>query len=189
MAVSTPHFDFISRLHQAQAQDPALVAIHNEVHAGTLATPWAVTDDMVTFDGRLYIPPATPLLLEIIMVVHNDGHEGVHCMLHRLQRDFHFPNMRRVVQDFCARAPPASGTNLSTRTWHICTPPNPWPRCSSLTSSASMEYHGPLSPTGTRCSRRRSGARSCALWGPRCTSPRCSTRSLMARRRQPTASS
>jgi hypothetical protein len=33
-------------------------------------------------------------------VVHNDGHEGIHRTLHRLRRDYHFPNMRRLVQDF-----------------------------------------------------------------------------------------
>jgi hypothetical protein len=57
-------------------------------------------DGMVTYDGRLYIPPASPLLQEIVAAVHDDGHEGVHRTLHRLRRDFHFPNMRRLVQDF-----------------------------------------------------------------------------------------
>ena len=55
---------------------------------------------MVAFDDRLYIPPASPLLQEILVVAHNDGHEGIHRTLHRLRRDFHFPNMRRLVQDF-----------------------------------------------------------------------------------------
>jgi hypothetical protein len=55
---------------------------------------------MVTFDGRLYIPPASPLVQEILVVTHDDGHEGVHRTLHRLRRDFHFPNMRRLVQDY-----------------------------------------------------------------------------------------
>jgi len=100
MAISAPRFDFISRLRQAQALDPALAAIVEEVRAGTRAAPWAVTDGMVTFDGRLYIPPASPLLPEIMAAVHADGHEGVHRTLHRLRRDFHFPNMRRLVQDF-----------------------------------------------------------------------------------------
>lgn len=31
--------------------------------------------------------------------VHEDGHEGVQRTMHRLHRDFHFPNMRRQVQD------------------------------------------------------------------------------------------
>jgi hypothetical protein len=55
---------------------------------------------MVTFEGRLYILSASPLLQEIVAAVHNDGHEGVHRTLHRLRRDFHFPNMRRLVQEF-----------------------------------------------------------------------------------------
>ena len=100
LAISAPRFDFISRLRHAQAMDPALVAVHDEVRAGTRAAPWAVTDGMVTFDGRLYIPAASPLLPEIVTAVHADGHEGVHRTLHRLRRDFHFPNMRRMVQDF-----------------------------------------------------------------------------------------
>jgi hypothetical protein len=99
-AISAPRFDFIERLRHAQATDPALVAIHDEVRAGTRGAPWAVVSDMVTFDGRLYIPPASPLLLEIVAAVHEDGHEGVQRTLHRLRRDFHFPHIRRVVQDF-----------------------------------------------------------------------------------------
>ena len=34
-----------------------------------------------------------------MVVMHEDGHEGVQCTLHRLRRDFHFPNMRQLVQD------------------------------------------------------------------------------------------
>ena len=32
--------------------------------------------------------------------MHEDGHGGVQRTLHRLRRDFHFPNMCRLVQDF-----------------------------------------------------------------------------------------
>jgi hypothetical protein len=35
-----------------------------------------------------------------LVAVHNDGHEGIHRTLHRLRRDYHFPNMCRLVQDF-----------------------------------------------------------------------------------------
>ena len=52
---------------------------------------------MVTFDSRLYIPPTSTLLPEIMTAVHEDGHEGVQCTMHRLRHDFHFPNMRRLV--------------------------------------------------------------------------------------------
>jgi hypothetical protein len=55
-AISAPRFDFISRLQHAQATEPALAAIHDEVRAGTHTAPWAVADDMVLYDRRLYIP-------------------------------------------------------------------------------------------------------------------------------------
>ncbi|KAI4330765.1 hypothetical protein MLD38_029019 [Melastoma candidum] len=100
LAISTPRFDFIARLRQAQDIDPTLVAMKDEIHAGTRTSPWSLTDDMVTFDGRLYIPPTSPLLQEIMVAVHENGHEGVQRTVHRLRRDFHFPNMRRLVQDF-----------------------------------------------------------------------------------------
>jgi hypothetical protein len=100
LAIFAPRFDFIARLLQAQAMDPALAAIHEGVGAGTRDASWVVANGMVTYDGRLYIPPASPLLQDIVAAVHDDGHEGIHRTLHRLRRDFHFPNMRRLVQDF-----------------------------------------------------------------------------------------
>jgi hypothetical protein len=39
---------------------------------------------MITLEGRLFIPAASPLLPEILAAVHDDGHEGVHRTLHRL---------------------------------------------------------------------------------------------------------
>jgi hypothetical protein len=68
--------------------------------AGSRSAPWALVDDLVTYDGQLYVPPASPLLREIVAVVHEDGHKGVQRTLHRLRRDFHFPDMCRVIQDF-----------------------------------------------------------------------------------------
>jgi hypothetical protein len=104
-AIFAPRFDFIGRLRHAQATEPALVAIHDEVRAGTRTAPWTVVDDMVTYRGRLYIPPTSPLLQEIMEAVHEDGHEGIHHTLHRLRRDFHFPNMRHLVQEFVRSCP------------------------------------------------------------------------------------
>jgi hypothetical protein len=105
LAISTPRFDFIGRLRHAQTREPALVAIHDEIRAGTRTTPWTVIDDMITYGGRLYIPPDSPLLQEILEAIHEDGHEGIHRTLHRLRRDFHFPNMRHLLQEFMRSCP------------------------------------------------------------------------------------
>jgi hypothetical protein len=76
------------------------VALKDELQKGARAAPWSLVDGMVAFDGRLYIPSASPLLHEVLAAVHEDGYEGVQRTVHRLRRDFHFPNMRRLVQDF-----------------------------------------------------------------------------------------
>jgi hypothetical protein len=105
LAISAPRFVFIGQLRHARATDPALVVIHDEVRVGTYAVPWTVVDDMVAYRRRLYIPPTSPLLQEIMEATHEDGHEGVHRTLHHLRRDFHFPNMRHLVQEFMRSCP------------------------------------------------------------------------------------
>jgi hypothetical protein len=94
LAISVPRFDFIGRLRHAQTTEPTLVAIHDEIRAGTRTAPWTVVDDMITYGGRLYIPPDSPLLQEIMEAIHEDGHEGVHRTL-----------MRRLVQEFVRSCP------------------------------------------------------------------------------------
>ncbi|XP_066384913.1 uncharacterized protein [Miscanthus floridulus] len=63
------------------------------------ASPWSLLDGLVAFKGCPYIPPASPLLHEVLTAVHDDGHEGVQRTLHRLCWDFHLPNLRKTVQD------------------------------------------------------------------------------------------
>jgi len=47
VAMSVPRFDFITRLRQAQDTDPALVAIQDELRAGSRGAPWMLVDGMV----------------------------------------------------------------------------------------------------------------------------------------------
>jgi hypothetical protein len=68
LALSTPRFDFI---------DPALVTLRKDISAGSRGAPWSVVDVMIQFARRLYIPTTSPLLEEIMVVVHEDGYEGV----------------------------------------------------------------------------------------------------------------
>ena len=100
LALSGPRFDFLDRLRLAHATEPALVSLLEDIRSGARSSPWAVTDGLVHYNGRLYIPPDSPLLQEALLAVHHEGHEGVQRTLHRLRRDFHFPHMKRVVQDF-----------------------------------------------------------------------------------------
>jgi len=84
LALSAPRFNFVNRLRQAQLADPALAALKAEVQAGSHGAPWTIIDGMLQFVGRLYIPPASALVQEIVAAVH-EGHEGVQRTLHRLR--------------------------------------------------------------------------------------------------------
>ena len=50
LAISSPQFDFLNRLRQAQATDPALVALWEETKAGQQTRPWSIIDGLVVFD-------------------------------------------------------------------------------------------------------------------------------------------
>jgi hypothetical protein len=99
-SLSAPRFDFVERLRQANLQDPALITLRDEISNNQRSTTWALIDGLVAFQGCLYLPPGAPLLHEVLTAVHDDGHEGVQRTLHRLRRDFHFPNLRAMVQDY-----------------------------------------------------------------------------------------
>jgi hypothetical protein len=58
LALSTPRFDSIDRLHQAQHTDPALVALREAISVDSRQAPCIVVDDMIQFARRLYIPPS-----------------------------------------------------------------------------------------------------------------------------------
>jgi hypothetical protein len=99
LALSAPRFDVLDRLKHANASEPAWVALADEIQSRARTSPWALVDGMVTFNGRLYIAPTSPLLQELVVAIHEDGHEGVQRTLHCLRRDFHAPNLRTVVQE------------------------------------------------------------------------------------------
>jgi hypothetical protein len=100
LAILAPQFDYITCLRHEKEADPALMALRDEVATGTRGDPWTIVDNLLTYNSRLYVPPSSSLLQEILAIVHGDGHEGVHRTHHLLQHDFHFPDMCHIVQDF-----------------------------------------------------------------------------------------
>jgi hypothetical protein len=59
-----------------------------------------MVNGLILFKGRVYVAASSSSRRAILELVHGAGHEGVYKTLHRLRADFHFPNDRRVVQDF-----------------------------------------------------------------------------------------
>nr|CAB3502345.1 unnamed protein product [Digitaria exilis] len=103
LAILGPPFDFIDRLRQAHATDPALVALKAEIEADQRAAPWSLIDGLVAFNGRLYIPPASSLLQEVLTA----GCSGLSIAC---GATFTHPNLRTGVPDHIplqVRTPPS----------------------------------------------------------------------------------
>jgi hypothetical protein len=47
--LSFPNFDIMASIKKANISDPALVALKDQITAGMLGEPWALTDGLVTF--------------------------------------------------------------------------------------------------------------------------------------------
>jgi hypothetical protein len=93
-ALSGPTFDIFEGLRQGAHMDPALVAFREKLENGELGHPWALTDGLVTFEHRAYIPPSSPLVADVLAASHDTGHEGIQKSLHRLRCDFHLPHSK-----------------------------------------------------------------------------------------------
>jgi hypothetical protein len=98
--LSSPNFDIMASIRKANISDPALVALKDQITAGMLGEPWALTDGLVTFRRRVYLPPSSPLLSTLITATHDNGHEGVQRTLQRFRQDFHTPKDRAIIQDY-----------------------------------------------------------------------------------------
>jgi hypothetical protein len=57
LAVSASRFDYITRLRHEQEADPTLMALRDEVAVGTRGDPWAIVDNLLTYNGRLGSSP------------------------------------------------------------------------------------------------------------------------------------
>lgn len=98
-ALSSLWLALFDEIRAASKVDPAVIALRDEVLAGLRGTPWAISDGLLLFDKRIYIP-ATPILPSILSAIHEEGHERVQKTLHRLKADFHVPRARHLVQKF-----------------------------------------------------------------------------------------
>jgi hypothetical protein len=98
--ISSPSFDLLDDIKHAAKADAELVALRDQIVASTIAGPWTVVDGLILFQQRIYIPAHFPFLPAILAAVHGDNHEGIQRTLHRLNRDFHVPTTRKIVQDY-----------------------------------------------------------------------------------------
>jgi hypothetical protein len=100
LALSAPQFLLFDDIWQEINGDTALSQLQDTIRGGAKSEQWSVVDGLILFKGHVYVAASSSSRRAILELVHGAGHEGVHKTLHRLHAYFHFPNDRRVVQDF-----------------------------------------------------------------------------------------
>lgn len=98
--MSSPWLALFGELRVAAEANPILVALRDEVLAGQRGAPWTVIDGMLLFYKIIYVPASSTILPSILSALHEEGHEGVQKMLHRLKADFHVLRAQQLIQEF-----------------------------------------------------------------------------------------
>src|SRR5207253_1343259 len=75
MALSAPHFELFTDLCRKASQDDAWKQLRDSVEAGDKGMPWAVTDGLVTYVGRIYVLASSPTVALLLEHAHGLGHE------------------------------------------------------------------------------------------------------------------
>jgi hypothetical protein len=98
-ALSLPNFDFFDQFRLEAAALPKVIAKRAEIVAGTADPKWAVVDDMVVHDRRLFVPASATVWALLLEHAHGMGHEGVQKTLQRLHASF-TPGDNKLVRDY-----------------------------------------------------------------------------------------
>jgi hypothetical protein len=71
-----------------------------DITTGVHGDMWQVQDDLITVEGKVYVPGTSPSLYGVLEAAHGMAREGLAKMLQQLHLDFHISNAQQVVQDF-----------------------------------------------------------------------------------------
>ena len=107
--------------------------------------PFSMQDNLVLYDGLVYIPENDALKLQVLQQCHDSptaGHLGQAKTFELVSRDYHWPGMREFIIKYSARATSAPETKLlATSAMVSCTlyqsPQRPGPLSQWISSSNS----------------------------------------------------
>jgi hypothetical protein len=85
VALSAPTFAIFDGLCTELVTDPVLQELKQQTAAGTKGAKWCLVDDLIMVQDRVYMPPESVFLLDLLQHAHGAGHEGTEKTLHRLR--------------------------------------------------------------------------------------------------------
>jgi hypothetical protein len=99
LALSTPEFAFFDDFRKEADSLNDIVTKRQEIAEGTAGAAWSMVDGFVLHRGRVFVPSALSLWLQILATAHGMGYEGVQKTLHRLRASFYNPHASRLIRD------------------------------------------------------------------------------------------
>jgi hypothetical protein len=74
--ISMPSFQFYHQIRAAISSCPQPSALRNNIVAGLKEAIWTVKDDLIFKAGKIFIPPNSELLQQVLQIAHTGDHEG-----------------------------------------------------------------------------------------------------------------
>ncbi|GAB2279676.1 hypothetical protein Dimus_039362 [Dionaea muscipula] len=105
MAISSPLPHWIIKIRQEHNHCPELQQLSAKIQGGELLAPWELKDGVIFFRGRIYLPKTSPLIQDILSAFHDETHEGVVKLLHRLRAVFYWSGLKLQVKEFIRQCP------------------------------------------------------------------------------------
>ena len=99
-AVSVPTFQLFSDIRHELAASDDLRTFRDAVAAGDHGGDWVVQDGLLLHKGRVFVPPSSAVLDDVLQLAHTGAHEGIQKTLQRLRSEFFLEHDRSVVRDF-----------------------------------------------------------------------------------------
>lgn len=67
----------------------------NNVKSGKISSIWSYENGLVLYKNRVYLDPNSSLTRDVMMALHNQGHEGYQKTLFRIAADFYWPGIKK----------------------------------------------------------------------------------------------
>lgn len=88
MALSEITFPIFDEIRAEISSEEASIIIQ-EIQKGQLSKAWTFEDGLILHNRRVYIPPTSPILYQILQAIHNSAHEGSEKTLHHFRLTFY----------------------------------------------------------------------------------------------------
>jgi hypothetical protein len=99
-ALSLLEIEFFDQFRCEAAALPETIAKCAAIQTGTVGPAWPIIDDVVQYQGRIFLPPSSDYWAPVLEQVHDMGHERVQKTLQRLHASFFTSHDNQLVCEF-----------------------------------------------------------------------------------------